>query len=174
MPRKPGPPGEDDAVAPGSLEQLELLRRRLVELVFREREGVREARRREQANLIRRFVHDHAPALHLLAARLGGREEAMTVAQEAIANLAQRIWMMPRREAMELVTDPERLWCLICKLIGCRAYDHLKKRPPNRECDVDRVQLAHDLLSPAERVIYILHHYYGFTDSDFEVVFCLS
>jgi DNA-directed RNA polymerase specialized sigma24 family protein len=174
--RKPEPPDEDDVlVLPLPSQPPETFRRN-------QRPGETghghdehsAATQHEQAKVIRRFVHDHARALHVLAARLVGRKDAATVAQEAIANLARRICLQPLWETRALAKAPQRLWRLTCKIMACRAHEHLRNKRRDLELEGDRLERAHDALSPAERIVYILHYYYRFADSDFEIMFHLS
>jgi DNA-directed RNA polymerase specialized sigma24 family protein len=58
--------------------------------------------------------------------------------------------------------------------MACRAHQHLRTRRRDPELEGDCLERAHDALSPAERIVYVLHYYYGFADSDFEIMFDLS
>ena len=144
--------------------------------------------RREQGELIREFVHQHARALNVLAARLVGRADAEDVAQDAFVNLAKWIQTTPLDEAMACLRSDDGLLKLMCKMTSCRAYDHLRRRRDelagdgeqiertedrSRVCsqvalDVKRVERAYRMLPPTQRIAHVLHHYYGFTDADLE------
>lgn len=134
----------------------------------------RAAARLGQVQVIRRFMHDHARALHVLAARLVGPRDAGTLAREAISHLALRVRLQSLAETQAMANAPHRLWRLTCKITACRAHEYLCHKRPDLERDGDRLERAHEALSPAERVLYILHYYYRFSDADFEEMFHLS
>jgi DNA-directed RNA polymerase specialized sigma24 family protein len=145
--------------------------------------------RREQDELIREFVHQHARALEVLAARLVGRADAEDVAQDAFVNLVKWVQTTPVDEAMACLRSEDGLLKLMCKMTWCRAYDHLRRRKDELAgdgeqlertvedrsgvcsqvaLDVKRVERAYRRLPPAQRIAHVLHHYYGFTDADLE------
>jgi DNA-directed RNA polymerase specialized sigma24 family protein len=172
MQRKLGPPDEDDLFVRTLQTVLETLRRNDLQLQ-------REARAHDPLRSVvlrrvRRFIHDQAAALHLLAARLVGCKDATTIAQHAIASLARRIWLQPPLESMVLVKAPRRLWRLTCQLMTYEAYYHLRSWPRDHERDLDPLERALDALPAAQRVLFILHDYYGFKEADFEAMFHLT
>lgn len=172
MQRKPGPHERDILV---QLRQLETIPRNQVLVEARqEYDQQREAARREQSNLIRRFVHDHVRTLHVLTVRLVGREAAHSVAQEAIVNLTKRMRSRSPPGAIELLRSPQDLLRLAFKLIACHAYLHLRSRQTDPGFEVDRLERAHHELSAIERIVHVLHHYYGFTEEEFAEMFGLS
>ncbi|HSS00484.1 MAG TPA: hypothetical protein VLM79_25670 [Kofleriaceae bacterium] len=128
--------------------------------------------RLQQVQAIRRFLHDHARALHVLAARLVGPRDAGTLACKAISDLALRV--RERSPAEMRPTAPDQLWRLTCMNMGCLAYNHLGQKRTDAERDGDPLERAHQALSPAERILYVFHYYYRFSDADFEEMFHLS
>jgi len=40
--------------------------------------------------------------------------------------------------------------------------------------DIERLERAYATLPPAQRIAHVLHHYYGFTDADFEATLGLT
>jgi RNA polymerase sigma factor (sigma-70 family) len=153
----------------------------------------------ERDRLVRRFIEGHWSQLRSLAARLVGGAHAEDVAQEACLNLVERLVQRPSSDVIALLRSPTDLHKLMCRITACRAYDHLRRRQlqagapahdggetddsvvdgtaPERlltAMDVERVARAYATLTPAQRIVHVLHHYYGFTDADFQVTLGLS
>jgi DNA-directed RNA polymerase specialized sigma24 family protein len=133
----------------------------------------RDVVRRQQTQLIRRFVHDHARALHVLAARLVGPRDAGALARASISHLALRVQQQSLAETQALASAPRWLWRLTCEIMAYRAHDHLNHGRADHELDGSWLERAHDTLSPTERVLFILHYYYRFSEIDFESMFHL-
>jgi RNA polymerase sigma factor (sigma-70 family) len=156
-------------------------------------QGVEAAGREEQAmrwerdRLVQQFAREHGGQLVQLAARLVGRSNAEDVAQDAFESLAKLIAKRPEREVMALLRTQEDLRKLMCKITACRAYEHLRRRSriyltgngmdiepvdsaglqdSELKLDVERLERAYQNLSPMQRIVHVLHHYYGFTDAD--------
>lgn len=154
----------------------------------------------EQASLLQQFVREYGRQLLTMAARMVGRTHAKDVAQEAFVRLAERIERWPLPEVMALLRSSTDLEKLMCRITACRAFEHLRRREsltgapdddraeievvdpsmPQRlhtTLDVERVERAeraYASLSPAQRIAHVLHYYYGFTDTDFQVALGIS
>ena len=153
--------------------------------------------REEQASLLQQFVREYRRQLLTMATRMVGRTYAEDVAQEAFVRLAERIERRPLPEVMALLRSPTDLRKLMCRITACRAFDHLSRRerltsasnddPAEIEVvdvsmtqrlhmtlDVERVKLAYASLSPMQRIAHVLHYYYGFTDTEFQLTLGIS
>lgn len=85
----------------------------------------------------------------------------------------------------------------MCRITACRAFEHLRRREipsgashgdraeievvdvsmPQRlhtTLDVERVERAYASLSAMQRIAHVLHYYYGFTDTDFQLTLGIS
>lgn len=135
--------------------------------------------------MIHQFISDHGRQLLAIARRLVGRTHAEDVAQDAFVKLAQRLEQCPPPEVMALLRSPTDLRKLMCRITACRAYEHLRHRENRAHApadggaafeaiDVERVERAYARLSPTQRIAHVLHHYYGFTDKDFELTLGIS
>lgn len=152
-----------------------------------------ERARREQTRLVEYLAHHHAGALRKMAARMFGRDHGDDIAQNAFFSLQKRLTTCPLTEARELLESPAKLQNLMCRITVFRGYDFLRERgrhgelvtePSEIEDTVDsatwshpetaialrRLAEAYDSLPRPQRVAHILHHYYGFTDTDFETL----
>jgi DNA-directed RNA polymerase specialized sigma24 family protein len=198
MEQEPAAPVHDDNVA-GLARQLEKLRRNeATEEVVRSLEQRLDAIRREQNRLVWQFHRKHYETLHLLSTRLVGRNDAEDVAQEAFLSLARRIQTVPLEESMRLLRSTVELSRLMYRITTCRAYDRLRKNrvrqlnateeiderdgaladtslpQPSLILDAIDLERAYRRLSPMHRIAHVLHHYYGFTDADFEATLGLD
>ena len=169
-----------------------------VETSGREQHAVRH----EQDCLIRQFVRDHGRQLIGLAARMVGRSSAEDVAQESFVRLAKRIEQWPLPGVMELLRSPDDLRRLMYRITACRAYEHLRRRHGRADrltedetriesaideeslqrsartldvdADVDALERAYKDLPPMQRIVHVLHHYYGFTDTELAATLNIS
>jgi RNA polymerase sigma-70 factor (ECF subfamily) len=139
--------------------------------------------RREQAELLRQFVREHARWLRNLAARFVGFISADDVAQDAFESLICWTRMNPIPKVMELLRSHEDTKKLLYTITARRAYDHFRRRQRRREArddaeierrevrqsmerarvdeQIDRVERAYATLSPMQRIAHVLHHYCG-------------
>jgi RNA polymerase sigma factor (sigma-70 family) len=154
--------------------------------------------RSEHRKLIWELAHQHAPVLRVLATRLVGSPEADDVAQEAFLSLLRWVQARPASEVQALLDSQNGVQRMLVRFTSCRAYDLLRQRAHRREqltasgdeselrgttaaalpqylaVDIARLERAYAALPPAQRIVHVLHHYYGFTDSDFEETLGLS
>jgi RNA polymerase sigma factor (sigma-70 family) len=153
--------------------------------------------REEQASLLQQFVREYRRQLLTMATRMVGRTYAEDVAQEAFVRLAERIERRPLPEVMALLRSPTDLRKLMCRITACRAFEHLSRRERltsasnddraeievvdvsmtqrlHTTLDVERVKRAYASLSPMQRIAHVLHYYYGFTDTDFQLTLGIS
>ena len=173
MSRKSEPPDEGVAARRSPTDPLDAFGRGSgPEEAEQRRDEQRADARLQQVQAIRRFVHDRARALHVLAARLVGPRDAATLACEAISHLGLRVRQQSPEETR--ATSPDQLWRLTCMSMAYAAYDHLGQKRAGSERDGDPLERAHQALSPAERILYVFHYYYRFSDRDFEEMFHLS
>jgi DNA-directed RNA polymerase specialized sigma24 family protein len=134
--------------------------------------------------------------LRVLSTRLVGSNDADDVTQEAFVSLI--VWMQdkPVPDLSRLLASKNGVLRLLYRLTVCRAYDHLRRRKARPEDltpkgedgefpidpahgsqphfiaeDIARVERAYAALPPLQRIAHVLHHYYGFTDADFEETF---
>lgn len=119
----------------------------------------------------RSHTDDYQQQILTLAARLVGRYDAEAVAQQALQSFAKRLETGHARGA----TAPEQLWKLMCKITVLRSYHHLCRRQPSKQraagdvlSPTETLDRAHDSLSPALRIAYVLQRYYGYEDKDFQ------
>lgn len=198
MTRKPEPEEPDDEVR--QLErELEAVRQDpaqgvLVQILERRLETLRS----EQKELVWQLAHRHAPALRLLATRLVGSNEADDVTQEAFISLLRWVQARPVSEIKALLDSKNGVQRMLVRFTACRAYDLLRQPANRREqltasgeeselrgsaaavlpqylaVEIARLEHAYAALPPAQRVVHVLHHYYGFTDADFEQTLGLS
>jgi DNA-directed RNA polymerase specialized sigma24 family protein len=154
-----------------------------------------ERTRRDQANLVEQLASQHAETLVVLAARLVGQSDAQDVAQDAFISLTRWIMKKPLPEATALLESPEALRRFMFRITACRAYDFWRARgrreelahgdeidevadeapcDPGLGIDLGRLERAYDGLPPAQRIAHVLHHYYGFTDAEFEATLGLT
>ena len=197
MTRKPEEPPDDEV---HQLErQLETVRQDpaqsvLVQILERRLETLRS----EQTRLVWQLAHQHTPALRLLATRLVGSNEADDVAQEAFVSLLRWVQARPASEIQALLDSKNGVQRMLVRFTACRAYDLLRQPANHREqltasgeeselrgsttaalpqyvaVEIARLERAYAALPPAQRVVLVLHHYYGFTDADFEDTLGLS
>jgi RNA polymerase sigma factor (sigma-70 family) len=155
------------------------------------------ALRQEQATLLQQFVREYRRQLLTMATRMVGRTYAEDVAQEAFVRLAERIERRPLPEVMALLRSPTDLRKLMCRITACRAYEHLRRRAAmmvvpdddrgeievvdvsaqqgmHTTLDVERVERAYASLTATQRIAHVLHYYYGFTDTDFQLTLGIS
>lgn len=199
MTRKRGPEEPPDDEVRQLERQLEAVRQDpakgvLVQILERRLETLRS----EQKELVWELAHQHASALRLLATRLVGSNEADDVAQEAFISLLRWVRAKPASEIEALLDSKNGVQRMLVRFTACRAYDLLRQRANRREqltasgeeselrgstaaalsqylaVDIARLERAYAALPPAQRVVHVLHHYYGFTDSDFEETLGLS
>jgi RNA polymerase sigma factor (sigma-70 family) len=153
--------------------------------------------RQEQATLLQQFVREYGRQLLTMATRMVGRTYAEDVAQEAFVRLAERIERRPLPEVMALLRSPTDLRKLMCRITACRAFDHLRRRESlaiapdddrgeievvdvsmsqrlHTTLDVERVERAYASLTAMQRIAHVLHYYYGFTDTDFQLTLGIS
>jgi len=151
--------------------------------------------RREQGHLVEQLARQHADTLFVLAARLVGRSDAGDVAQEAFISLTRWIMRKPVSEAKALLGTPDDLRKFMFRITACRAYDFWRTRScweelpiddereaipdealrePHTAIELGRLERAYAALPLAQRVAHVLHHYYGFTDTDFEATLGFS
>jgi DNA-directed RNA polymerase specialized sigma24 family protein len=150
----------------------------------------------EQARLLQQLADLHANTLLLLASRLVGRRDAHDVAQDAFISLARWIMKQPVLEARALLDAHDELSRFMFRVTACRAYDFWRKRSrrelvtddggeiehiiddrhrdPGIALELARLDHAYAALPPAQRIAHVLHHYYGFTDADFEATLGLT
>lgn len=131
--------------------------------------------RGEQASLLQQFVREYGRQLLTMATRMVGRAHAEDVAREAFVRLAERIERRPLPEVMALLRSPTDLWKLLCRITACRAFEHLRRREnPTGAASDDRVERAYASLSAMQRIAHVLHYYYGFADTDFQLTLGIS
>lgn len=199
MTRKPEPEEPPDNEVRQLERQLEAVRQDpaqgvLVQILERRLETLRS----EQKKLVWQLAHQHAPALRLLATRLVGSNEADDVAQEAFISLLRWVQARPASEIKALLDSKNGVQRMLVRFTACRAYDLLRQPANRREqltasgeesdlrgstaaalpqylaVEIARLERAYVALPPAQRVVHVLHHYYGFTDADFEETLGLS
>jgi len=131
-------------------------------------------------------------ALRLLSARLVGGNDADDVAHDAFVSLLSWMQETPVPEIETLLDSEDGVARLLYQLTVWRAYDHHRRTKRRREDltahderapaidqahaaqpqflapDIKRVEQAYAALTPVQRIAHVLHHYYGFTDADFE------
>jgi DNA-directed RNA polymerase specialized sigma24 family protein len=145
----------------------------------------------EEERLLHQLAHENAQKLAVLAARfMGNGANAKDIAQEAFLSLRRHLKMRPLSEAKSLIESPVELERLMARITACRAYDFFRKMSrlqetamddvadidlgeaptldPATALEVSRLQRAYEDLPPAQRIAHVLHHYYGFTDTEFE------
>lgn len=199
MSRKPEPEEPPDVDVRQLERQLEAVRQDptkgvLVQILERRLETLRS----EHKQLVWELARRHAPALRVLATRLVGSGEADDIAQEAFLSLARWVQARPASEIKALLDSTNGVQRLLVRFTSCRAYDLLRQRAHRREqltasgeeselrgstaaalpqylaVEIARLERAYAALPPAQRVVHVLHHFYGFTDSDFEETLGLS
>ena len=130
--------------------------------------------------------------LRLLSARLVGGNDAEDVAHDAFVSLLSWMQATPVPEIEALLDSEDGVARLLYQLTVWRAYDHHRRKkrrredpiaqddrgsageltqvvqPPFLAPDIKRVEQAYAALTPVQRIAHVLHHYYGFTDADFE------
>jgi DNA-directed RNA polymerase specialized sigma24 family protein len=170
----------------------------LVKILERRLETVRQ----DQEKLIWHLAREQGKAMHMLAARLVGRNDADDVTQEAFVSLLKWVQSKPLSEIMHLLRSPKGLQRLMYRQTVCRAYDHLRRQSCKEgkwvmgdeiegdgkhfladpvstldqhiSIEIERLDRAYASLPPAQRIAHILHYYYGFTDADFEATLGLN
>ena len=186
-PRKP--PDED----PQALDQrLEAARRDPTKLALVQILEWRLACAREEPKRLALDVRFMA-RLRLLAARLVGSNDGDDVAHDAFVNLLSWMRETPVPQIQELLDSENGVTRLVHRLTVCRAYDHHRRNtrrredltahgdelelpsagahdtpPPFLAPEIERVEHAYAALTAVQRIAHVLHHYYGFTDTDFE------
>jgi len=161
------------------------------------KEGSSEADGSESMHhLLQQSIRDFGSPLVMLAVRLVGYEDAEDVVQEAFVRLAIRIRRKPLAETMTPFRSREDLWRLICRDTACLAYNRLRRRQsraddpadagverletstPNRRRELTpeskQLERAYASLPPVQRIVHVLHYFYGFTDSDLEEMLAIS
>jgi RNA polymerase sigma factor (sigma-70 family) len=139
--------------------------------------------------LIQQVADQHA-ALLQVAARLVGRNDAPDVAQEAFISLTRWIRGQSTPDIAVLLGSPTALRKIMYVVTARRAFDFWRRVHQDRLTDdrhsldaaVDdttrtaetdvvlaRLERAYAGLSPGQRIAHVLHHYYGFTDSELAV-----
>jgi RNA polymerase sigma factor (sigma-70 family) len=154
-------------------------------------------RRHAQTQQIEQFLRESLKDLLVLAARLVGPSDAKDIVQEACANLmtcsASRLSM----DWDSYIIDQGGLSNLMRTIATRRAYDLLRKQYRNREylatdgapadfgdstvmqrveaaLDVAHVQAAYPALPPNQRIVHILHFWYGLTAAECAAALCLG
>jgi len=175
---------QDDALIPE--QEAEDARRSVIPLHER---GV-EASRRDVELQVHRLAHTYARPLLQLASRLVGRNDAPDVAQEGFISLIKWLRGLSLDKTRELLEEPQSFNRLIYKFVACRAYDHIRRESrrtaalgrssgeqelleaagmskQHLAAEMTRLEQAYATLPAAQRIVHVLHHYYGFTDTDF-------
>ena len=97
---------------------------------------------------------------------------------------------------MGALRSPTDLRKLMCRITACRAFEHLRRgesstRAPDDRAEievvddsttqrlhmtleVERVERAYGSLTAMQRIAHVLHYYYGFTDTDFQLTLGIS
>jgi RNA polymerase sigma factor (sigma-70 family) len=199
MTRKPGPEEPDDDEVRQLERQLEAVRQDpaqggLVQILERRLETLRS----EQKKLVWQLARHYGHALRMMATRLVGSGEADDVTQEAFISLLRWVQARPASGVKALLDSTNGVQRMLFRFTACRSYDLLRQRASRREqltaggeeselgdgeaatapqylaAELARLERAYATLPPAQRVVHVLHHYYGFTDADFEETLGLS
>lgn len=143
----------------------------------------------EQDRLIEAFVTSHCSALLRLAARFVGPSNAEDIAQDAFVSLNRWILVRPLEHVMRVLENRGELDRLMRCMTVRRAIEWIRKhrRPnelaaedpvdaelagtgwqelPRTAFEMTRLERAYEQLPPMQRVVHILHHYYGHTDTE--------
>jgi len=138
---------------------------------------------------IEQFLRRELKWCHMMAGRMVGWGDNEDVVQDASIDLLRYIRRMPRSESAKALASDESLRALMSTITSRRAFDLLRKRQRRKEhvtadgasvergddssmqrsqaaLDVDRLERVYREMRPIQRIVHVLHHFYGFTARD--------
>jgi RNA polymerase sigma factor (sigma-70 family) len=144
---------------------------------------------REQQQRIDQFLRRELKWFHLMAGRMAGWADAEDVVQDACIHLLRCIRRMPQSDSAKTLASDGALRALMSTITSRRAFDLLRKKQRKKEhvtadgasverrddgsmqrsqaaLDVERLERVYRAMRPVQRIVHVLHHFYGFTARD--------
>jgi RNA polymerase sigma factor (sigma-70 family) len=145
--------------------------------------------REQEQQRIDQFLRRELRWFHVMAGRMAGWADAEDVVQDACIHLLWCIRRMPRSESSKTLASDGALRALMSTITSRRAFDLLRKKQRKKEhvtadgaslewgddgsmqrsqaaLDVTRLERVYSAMRPIQRVVHVLHHFYGFTARD--------